>query len=461
MKSPCSKALSLILAVSLCLPVPVIAQEDNQTAAPSPSDPSTHVLSTPETTEALPEDDKGATDELAPESPATSLEPEVTPLVPAVVDEPYDPSAPSGPESPAEPQTPDTPDTPEEPAKPSGWVYENGWKWYDANGVAATGLKDIDGERYLFDQAGVMQTGWQWIEGQWYHFNPLADGFQGRMTKGWLYDGGIWYHFDLETGTMDRGWRWISGCWYAFLHSGEMQVGWHYLDNSWYYFNPGGDMRTGWLCDNGTWYAFASSGAMLKGRHTVDGLLSCFDSDGACTKTGWQNPAALYQVSARNVPPVRADKGIFSYMSPSRVSLDMTRTQCLDTFIGRALEYAGTPYVWDYACAPGVGVDCAGLVMQALYSIGVKTPYDPWLHWTDPWQDHNANNMYADSQFMWVNEGDVQRGDLVFYPGHVAIVLAQDLCIEAWPNKGVILSSITKSPKGETRIPTGYRRVCV
>ena len=31
--------------------------------------------------------------------------------------------------------------------------------------------------------------------------------------------------------------------------------------------------------------------------------------------------------------------------------------------IQRAMEYLGTPYRWGYSCAPGVGVDCAGLVM--------------------------------------------------------------------------------------------------
>ena len=38
-----------------------------------------------------------------------------------------------------------------------------------------------------------------------------------------------------------------------------------------------------------------------------------------------------------------------------------------------AYEYldANTPYIWDYACAPGVGVDCAGLVLQCLYATGM------------------------------------------------------------------------------------------
>lgn len=40
--------------------------------------------------------------------------------------------------------------------------------------------------------------------------------------------------------------------------------------------------------------------------------------------------------------------------------------------ITRVYDYVGTtPYIWHYSCAPGVGIDCAGLVMKCFYATGM------------------------------------------------------------------------------------------
>lgn len=41
--------------------------------------------------------------------------------------------------------------------------------------------------------------------------------------------------------------------------------------------------------------------------------------------------------------------------------------------IRRAYDYLGNDYVIGASGAPGLGIDCSGLVMQALYAAGLDT----------------------------------------------------------------------------------------
>lgn len=116
--------------------------------------------------------------------------------------------------------------------------------------------------------------------------------------------------------------------------------------------------------------------------------------------------------------------------------------------ITRAYEYLGTRYVWDYACAPGVGVDCAGLVMQSLYATGMDlSPMNPWDHYYTPGHDQYANYMWNNGRFQHLSFNQRQRGDIIAYSGHVAIYLGGDRIIEAYsPKTGVRISSVYSSP---------------
>ena len=150
-----------------------------------------------------------------------------------------------------------------------------------------------------------------------------------------------------------------------------------------------------------------------------------------CGKIGYQNPGGFFQVSSCNVS---VPGGAFGYASPSRISINANRDQAVNAFISRAYDYLGTRYVWDYAMQPGNGVDCAGLVMQSLYATGMNLQdYNPTAHWYDPWHSHDANNMSNDRRFLHIPVSQRQRGDLIFYPGHVAIYLGNDQVIEAVP----------------------------
>lgn len=50
--------------------------------------------------------------------------------------------------------------------------------------------------------------------------------------------------------------------------------------------------------------------------------------------------------------------------------------------------------------------------------------------------------------------GSRQRGDLVFWPGHVAIYIGGDRIIEAWPGTGVRVASLWahSTPRGVGRL---------
>lgn len=172
-------------------------------------------------------------------------------------------------------------------------------------------------------------------------------------------------------------------------------------------------------------------------------------------KIGWQNPSDMYQVSTYNVLPHSSSRGILSYMTPSRIGAAATRQDCVEAFIARAYEYLGTSYVWNYACAPGVGVDCVGLVMQCCYAVGMDTKsddyyscFDPICHWdsgSSGWHSHDANNLWERGKIQRISKSQMSRGDLVFWPGHVAIYLGNDQIIQALPAGGVYITTLYNS----------------
>lgn len=165
---------------------------------------------------------------------------------------------------------------------------------------------------------------------------------------------------------------------------------------------------------------------------------------GSLPYIGYQTPGSYYKVSNKSVSIKNQGSGIFGYRTESRIPFDATRMDCVNAMITRAMDYLNTPYIWDYSCAPGVGVDCAGLVMQSLYACGMDlSPMNPWDHYYTPGHDQYANQMRASSRFMHVSFESRQPGDLILSSGHVSIYLGNDKIIEAFsPRVGVRIASV-------------------
>lgn len=126
-----------------------------------------------------------------------------------------------------------------------------------------------------------------------------------------------------------------------------------------------------------------------------------------------------------------------TYVSPVMIEPSFSREEIIDVFTSRAMEYLGTPFVVGASGKPGQGVDCSGLVLQCMYSIGIyPNGIDPVQHSTV--EEYNSRLMWADPKFKEVAINDLIPGDLVFYRRpwsrsvcHVAIYLGENQCIEA------------------------------
>jgi cell wall-associated NlpC family hydrolase len=98
------------------------------------------------------------------------------------------------------------------------------------------------------------------------------------------------------------------------------------------------------------------------------------------------------------------DEGLFL---PKQHIADMGHIE--SDFVAVAERLVGTPYLWGGKSS--LGIDCSGLVQVSLHAAGIECPRDSDLQqaWLGRALDADESN-------------NLQRGDLIFWKGHVAIV---------------------------------------
>ncbi len=286
------------------------------------------------------------------------------------------------------------------------------------NEPAGTWSLDSQGWHYTTYDGTRVANATRVIDGRAYRFNA-----QGTMVTGWFLDGAVWRYYGGQGTAHDGAMRKHSWLW----------------DGAWYWLDDNGAMKTGWFQDGDYWYYCDGSGAMAHnewiGSWWVNGSGAWDPSLPASGKTGWQNPSNYYQVSSYGVRFPGAGHGY--YVTVPTIRADATREQCISAFLARARNYLGTPYRWNYSDAPGVGVDCIGLVYQCAYATGMDlgefNPYNHWITGPHGWHSHDANNFWSYGKIQKIAFECRAPGDLIFWPGHVAIYIGNDQVIEAVP----------------------------
>ena len=118
---------------------------------------------------------------------------------------------------------------------------------------------------------------------------------------------------------------------------------------------------------------------------------------------------------------------IDTWQAPIAVSPRASRQQRVEQMVNFALSRQGLPYTWGGAGDGGLGYDCSGLMLQAIYSAGVDPQPINVLHHAEPTY-RTSQQLYKDPYLQHVPLSQRQRGDLLFWTsGGVIVHVAMDL----------------------------------
>lgn len=322
-----------------------------------------------------------------------------------------------------------------------GWHKLNGeWYYYYKNDKMLTNgwAKDSHGWCYLSSDGRLLRNGWAKDSHGWCWMNSA-----GHWTKGinkWIRTNGEWYY--LRSNGYRATYKWLKdshGWCYAGGDGTLVKSGWAKDSRRWCWLDANGYWNPGkWRKDNKGWYYRDGTGTLLTNRWVRDSKGWCWvDANGYydASKRFYQNPSWMVQISTHIT-----NHGLSYYVSPLQVSIGSDRSDHIEAMIGRAYDYLGDPFVVCQSRAPGKGVDCSGIVMQACYAAGIDLwPSNPARH-RSPAYEYESREIWKMKNLESVPWSQRQRGDLIFYSNgygtviHVAIYLGNNKVVHAYPD---------------------------
>ncbi len=118
-------------------------------------------------------------------------------------------------------------------------------------------------------------------------------------------------------------------------------------------------------------------------------------------------------------------------------------------FVTTALRFLDMPYLW--GGKGNLGIDCSGLVQVSLVRSGRACPRDTYMQAKTVGMEIPGE----DGKF------SMRRGDLIYWPGHVAIVLDQDTVVHASGHHMLVTIEPWRNVDERVRIETGGRGIDV
>jgi cell wall-associated NlpC family hydrolase len=113
--------------------------------------------------------------------------------------------------------------------------------------------------------------------------------------------------------------------------------------------------------------------------------------------------------------PVVARDGDYVNVGPGFVHRQHLIAESQKDFAAIAERFLGVPYVWGGKTA--AGLDCSGLIQTALQAVGKAAPRD--------------TDMMEKTLGEAVAISDARRGDLVFWKGHMGVMLDETRLLHA------------------------------
>ena len=268
----------------------------------------------------------------------------------------------------------------------AGWLNMSGWSMYfdPETYQAATGVKNVDGKKLIFDKNGLLISGTGIFIS---NGNKYCIDKDGNAVTGWYQLGDWKLYFDPDTGIAATGVKSVEGKKLIFdsngvnisgnglfvsngkkyyINNGNAVTGWVTIGNWTMYFNPStGEAATGLQTIDGKTYYFNKDGIRTSGREYINGVTYYFNSDGTLIKNQWVtfNGEKIY-VNGNGIGLTdRSDE----YPGPYYITVD--RTNCVITVYAK--DSSGNYSIPVRAMTCSVGLPGTP-TYAGTYSVGAK-----------------------------------------------------------------------------------------